>query len=146
MKLYKSILFWAVCLCALFLLVRGILSLGGYTLRVWVRETATILIGVGLAAGVLQLCLLPKKTWLKVVLIILWLAAAGFFGVWGFILYAFLHPNEQHAVRDGKEYIVEEDVAFGSYSYRWYDAHGLFVRGGKLISEDDPYEWQVPQR
>lgn len=142
MKFYKSILFWAVWLCALFLLVRGILSLGGYTLRVWIREPVTVLIGVGLAAGVLQLCLLPKKTWLKIVLIVLWLGAAGFFCVWGYIQYAFLHPEERKEVRGGREYLVEAECAFGSYTYYWYNAHGLFVRGSELVVKDPTPDWQ----
>ena len=133
MKLKHSILLWAVLALGLFLLTRGLLSLGGYTLRVWIREPVTILIGVGLAAGVLQLCLLPKKTWLKVVLIVLWLGAAGFFCVWGYIVYAFLHPEERHEERGGKEYLVEVESAFGSYTYYWYDAHGPFVRGTEVL-------------
>ena len=74
----KSILLWSACLAALFLAVTFVLEqFCELKMRVWLRESATILIAAGAAIGILQLVLhIPNKT-AKLICAMLWVSASG---------------------------------------------------------------------
>ena len=47
----KSILFWTVIVCVLYLAAHWLLNLNGLEFRIWIREPVTLLIAAGAFAG-----------------------------------------------------------------------------------------------
>ncbi|MBR4201290.1 MAG: hypothetical protein IKQ91_08485 [Oscillospiraceae bacterium] len=133
----KSILLWSACLAALFLAVTFVLEqFCELKMRVWLRESATILIAAGAAIGILQLVLhIPNKT-AKLICAMLWVPAVIAFGIYGYVLYAFLHPDEAVREWNGTKCIVETEQAFEDYTDYYYEYRNWFVRGTKLLDTD----------
>lgn len=136
MQLKKSLLFWSLISAAAYLALITVLGLCGLWPRVWLRESLTVLIAAGALTGVLQLLLhIPdKKT--KIIAALLWAAAAAVCGFAGTIVFAFYHPDESAEIRDGKCCIAEEEALFHKTRVRYYEAHGLFVRGIEPLHEE----------
>lgn len=141
MKLMKSILFWTAAVLILFLAARGILALNGLQFRVWFRETVTMLIPIGAAAGLLQLLLrIQKKAW-KIVSIVLWAAACIGFTIFGFIQFAFLHRYDGEVIEyNGKTCIEEYEHVMWVTHTRYYEYHNFLICGKEYLYSDAPYE------
>jgi hypothetical protein len=137
-NILKSILLWSAIVGALFLLASWLLMLGGLQFRIWIREPVTIIVGFGLAAGILQLLLRIKKKAAKVVAIILWTAAFIAAGAYGFFIYALTcrYETSQNTMYDGKRCIVEHEPELWTSHELYYEYKNLFVHGSELLYED----------
>ncbi|MBR6106773.1 MAG: hypothetical protein IKQ39_02070 [Oscillospiraceae bacterium] len=137
MNLKKSILLWSMGFGALFLAVSFVLEqFCGLMLRIWLRESLTILIAAGIAAGVLQAVLhIPNKT-AKIICGLLWIPAAAASCIFGYVLFAFSHLEETTRDYEGQLCIVETEDYYEGYDDRYYEYHGWFVRGTKLLYEE----------
>ncbi|MBR5372687.1 MAG: hypothetical protein IK130_10800 [Oscillospiraceae bacterium] len=135
MQLKKSILFWSLILAAAYLALIAVLGLAGLRLRVWLRESLTVLIAAGAAAGILQILLrIPEKK-ARLATAAVWAAAAVVCTLAGTVIFAFYHPEESTEMYQGRICVAEE-VLMHKVVRRYYEAHGLFVRGAELL-----YEW-----
>ena len=134
----KSILFWTVIGCALFLTARGILSVFGLQFRARIREPATILIAFGTAAGILQLLLRISNKTLKIVTIVLWAAALIAFCVYGFFIFVLSHRYEisNNTDYNGTRCIVEHEPVMWESRRLFYPYHGWFVCGKETIHKE----------
>lgn len=136
MKLKRSILFWSLISAAAYLALISVLGLCGLWPRVWLRESLTILTAAGALIGVLQLLLrIPDKK-AKIIAALLWTAAAAVCCFAGTIVFAFYHPDESAEICDEKSCIAEEDSLFHKTRLRYYEAHGLLVRGIEPLHEE----------
>ena len=136
MQLKKSILFWSLISAAAYLAMVAVLGLAGLRLRVWLRESLTVLIAAGAAAGVLQILLrIPEKK-ARLAAAAVWAAAAVVCTLAGTVIFAFYHPEEFTGMYQGRICIAEEEVLMHKVVRRYYEAHGFFVRGAELL-----YEW-----
>lgn len=135
--LKKSILFWTVVLTVVFLGASALLDAFGLKFRIWIREPVTILIALYAALGILQLLLhIPKKK-LKITAIVLWTAAFIAAGIYGYILFAFMHLTEQRETWEGRDCIVETEHVLWVRHYRYYEYHNWFVCGNEVIHQTD---------
>ncbi|MBP0972204.1 MAG: hypothetical protein J5753_09225 [Oscillospiraceae bacterium] len=134
----KSILFWTVVVCAVFLTARWILSRCGLRFRTWIREPVTLLIAAGTAAGFLQLILCISVKPLKIALIVLWAAALIAFCYFGFWMFALSNRSEISSKTDfnGTRCIVEHEPVMWESRRRYYAYRGWFVRGKKLLHKE----------
>ena len=134
----KSILFWTVIVCAVFLAMRWILSKCGLRFRTWIREPVTLLIAAGTAAGLLQLILYISVKPLKIALIVLWAVALIAFCYFGFWMFALSHRSEISSKTDynGTRCIVEHEPVMWESRRRYYAYRGWFVRGKKLLHKE----------
>ena len=134
----KSILFWTVILCVMFLTGRWLLSLSGLKFRSWIREPVTLLIAAGTAAGILQLLLRISVKPVKIVSIVLWAAALIAFCAYGFFLFALSHRSEISSNTDynGTRCVVEHEPVMWESRRLYYEYHGLFVCGIKEIHKE----------
>lgn len=90
----KSILFWTVIVCVLFLGARWILNRSGLQFRTWIREPVTLLIAFGTAAGILQLLLRITGKPVRIAAIVLWAAALIAFCIWGGLMFILSYRHE----------------------------------------------------
>lgn len=134
----KSILFWTVIVCVLFLAARWILSLFGLKFRVWIREPVTLLIAVGTASGILQLLLRISNKPLRIVTIILWAAALVLFCIYGFWMFVLLSRHEVSSNTDynGTRCIVEYEPVMWESRRLYFAYHGWFVCGSEAIHKE----------
>ena len=134
----KSVLFWTVIVCAVFLAMRWILSNCGLRFRTWIREPVTLLIAAGTAAALLQLILYISVMPLKIALIVLWTAALIAFCYFGFWMFALSHRSEISSKTDynGTRCIVEREPVMWESRRRYYAYRGWFVRGKKLLHKE----------
>ena len=134
----KSILFWTVVVCAVFLTARRILSVCGLRFRTWIREPVTLLIAAGTAAGLLQRILSISVRPLKIALIVLWAAALVAFCFLGFWIMALTHRHEISGNTDynGTRCVVEHEPVMWESRRRFYAYRGWFVRGKKLLHKE----------
>ena len=134
----KSILFWTVIVCAVFLTARWILSECGLRFRTWIREPVTLLIAAGTAAGLLQLILCISVKPLKIALFVLWAAALIAFCYFGFWMFALSNRSEISSKTDfnGTRCIVEHEPVMWESRRRYYAYRGWFVRGKKLLHKE----------
>ncbi|MBQ6040358.1 MAG: hypothetical protein K5705_03550 [Oscillospiraceae bacterium] len=134
----KSILFWTIIVCAVFLTVRWILSACGLQFRIWIREPVTLLIAAGLAAGLLQRILSISGKKIKIVLIVLWAAALIGCCVYGFFIFALTHRSEVSSNTDynGTRCVVEHEPVMWESRRRYYAYRGWFVRGKYLLHKE----------
>lgn len=140
----KSILFRTVCFAAVYFIADWISRLCGLRFRIWVRETATILIAVGAAIGILQLLLHIPKKGAKITAVVLWAAAAIAGGIYGFLILAFTHLEERTEIYDGKTCAVESESFLFSGWDKYYEKHGLFFRGTDVLYTYDYDDGQDP--
>lgn len=134
----KSILFWSVIVCVLFLSARWLLNRHGLQFRIWIREPVTLLIAFGTAAGILQLLLkIPNKP-VRIVTIVLWAAALIAFCIWGFWIFALTHRSEISSNTDykGTRCVVEHEPVMWESRRLYYPYHGWFVRGNEVIHKE----------
>ena len=134
----KSILFWTVIVCVLFLTARQLLSRRGLRFRTWIREPVTLLIAFGTAAGILQLLLrIPGKA-VRIAAIVLWAAALIAFCIYGFwmLILTYRHEISSKTDYNGIRCIVEYEPVMWESRRRYYAYRGWFVRGKKLIHKE----------
>lgn len=134
----KSILFWTVIVCVLFLTARWLLNRRGLKFRTWIREPVTLLIAFGTAAGILQLLLKISSKPVRIVTIVLWIAALIALCYSGFWMFALSHRSEISSKTDynGTRCIVEYEPVMWESRRRYYAYRGWFVRGKKLIHKE----------
>ncbi len=131
----RSILFWTVSLCVLFLAASWILSRFRLIFRVWIREPVTLLIAVGTFAGILQLLLRISSIQIRIAAIILWAAALVVFCIYGFLFLIMMHRSEISSKTDfnGTRCVVEYEPVMWESRRRYYAYRGWFVRGKTLL-------------
>jgi hypothetical protein len=134
----KSILFWTVIVCVIFLAARWILDRNGLQFRVWIREPVTLMIAFGTAAGILQLLLkIPGKP-LRIVTIVLWAAALIAFCIWGgvILILSFRHEISGNTDYKGTRCVVEYEPVMWESRRLYYPYHGWFVCGNQPIHKE----------
>lgn len=136
MKLRKSILFWSLLLMAAFLGTVQILSLCGLRLRAWLREPLSFFIGVGIAAGILQLLLRIRKKAVKILTVVLWSGAAVCGLGYSWLYYGFYHLEDSTVEWQGRTCVREYEHIMWDSTYYYYEYHGPFVRGKELLYKD----------
>lgn len=131
----KSILFWTVILCALFLAASLILSRFRLRFRVWIRKPVTLLIAAGTFAGIFQLLLRISSKPIKIAAIILLAAALIVFCIYGFVFLILSHRSEISSKTDynGTRCVVEHEPVMWESRRRYYAYRGWFVRGKTLL-------------
>ena len=131
----RSILFWTVILCVLFLAASWILSRFRLIFRVWIREPVTLLIAVSTFAGILQLLLRISSIQIRIAAIILWAAALVVFCIYGFLFLIMMHRSEISSKTDfnGTRCVVEYEPVMWESRRRYYAYRGWFVRGKTLL-------------
>ena len=134
-RLKKSILFWAVMAMLLLLAAYMILESVNLTPRAWLRESLCVLIALGAVAGIFQLLLKIPVVWLKSVLITLCAVATVIGGYFGCLYLSIIHCPERRGEYNGTPCIIERNDALwgGTYSEFYYEYHGLFLRGTKIL-------------
>lgn len=134
----KSILFWTVILCVLFLAASWILSRLRLKFRVWIREPVTLLIAFGTEAGILQLLLRITSKPVRIISIVLWAAVLIAFCFYGFWILVLTHRHEISSKTDykGTRCIVEYEPVMWESRRRYYAYRGWFVRGKKLLHKE----------
>jgi hypothetical protein len=112
MKLSDSILFWSAVSAAVFPALSGVLQLCGLRFRTWIREPVTVLTALGGAAGLLQLVLRIPQRRLRILVTVLWAIAALAGLIAGVFVFAFEHLHEEryHPGRKRYEICVPEAV------------------------------------
>ena len=136
MKLKRSILFWSLISAAAYLVLFFVLGLCGLRLRAWLREPLSFFIGVGIAAGILQLLLHIRKKAAKIITIVLWTAAFTFFLGYGWLYYGFYHLEDSTVEWEGRTCVREYEHIMWASRYSYYEAYGLFLRGTELLYEE----------
>ena len=131
----KSILFWTVIVCVLYLAASGVLLRFRLIFRVWIREPVTLLIAAGTFAGILQLLLHISSITVRIVTIVLWAAALIVFCIYGFVFLILTHRSEISGKADfnGTRCIVENEPVMWESRRRYYAYRGWFVRGKTLL-------------
>ena len=134
----KSILFWTVIVCVLYLAAHWLLNLNGLEFRIWIREPVTLLIAAGAFAGILQLLLHISNKTGKIVSIVLWAAALIAFCIYGFWIFILTHRHETSGNTDfnGTRCVVEYERVMWESHELYYAYHGWFVRGKVLLNEE----------
>ena len=134
----KSILFWTGILSVLFLTARWILGRHGLRFRCRIREPVTLLIAFGTAGGILQLLLRISVTWLRIVSIVLWVAALAAFCIYGFWIFVLSSRHEISSNTDyrGTRCVVEYEPVMWESRRLFYAYRGWFVRGKKLLHKE----------
>ena len=131
----KSILFWTVIVCVLFLAARWLLNRNRLQFRIWIREPVTLLIAGGTFAGILQLLLRISNKTGRIVSIVLWAAALIAFCIYGFWIFILTHRHETSGNTDfnGTRCVVEYEPVMWESRKRYYAYRGWFVRGKALL-------------
>lgn len=134
----KSILFWTIIVCILFLTARWILNRHGLQFRVWIREPVTLLIAFGTAGGILQLLLRISSKPLRIISIILWAGAMIAFCVYGFFIFILTSRHEISSNTDynGTRCVVEYEPVMWESRRLYFTYHGWFVCGNKPIHKE----------
>ena len=134
----KSILFWTVIVCVLFLAARWLLNRNGLQFRTWIREPVTLLIAFGTAAGILQLLLKIPGRPVRIVTIVLWAAALIAFCIWGGLMFMLSYRHEISGNTDykGIRCVVEYEPVMWESRRLYYPYHGWFVRSNKLLHKE----------
>ena len=134
----KSILFWTVIVCVLYLAARWLLNLNGLEFRIWIREPVTLLIAAGAFPGIFQLLLRISNKTGKIVSIAIWAAALIAFCIYGAFFFIMAHRNETSSNTDynGTRCVVEHERVMWESRELYYAYHGWFVRGTELLNEE----------
>ena len=134
----KSILFWTVIVCVLYLAAHWLLNLNGLEFRIWIREPVTLLIAAGAFAGIFQLLLRISNKTGKIVSIAIWAAALIAFCIYGTFIFILTHRNETSSNTDfnGTRCVVEHERVMWESRELYYAYHGWFARGKVLLNEE----------
>ena len=134
----KSILFWTVVVCVLFLSARWILNRSGLQFRTWIREPVTLLIAFGTAAGILQLLLRITGKPVRIAAIVLWAAALIAFCIWGGLIFmlSYHHEISGKTYYKGIRCVVEYEPVMWESRRLYYPYRGWFVCGNETIHKE----------
>ncbi len=134
----KSILFWTVIVCVLFLAARRLLDHRGLQFRTWIREPVTLLIAFGTAAGILQLLLKIPGKHVRIAAIVLWAAALIAFCIWGGLMFILSYRHEISSNTDykGTRCVVEYEPVMWESRRLFYAYHGWFTHGREVIHKE----------
>lgn len=134
----KSILFWTVIVCVLYLAAHWLLNLNGLEFRIWIREPVTLLIAAGAFAGIFQLLLRISNKKGKNVSIAIWAASLIAFCIYGTFFFIMAHRNETSSNTDfnGRRCVVEHERVMWESRELYYAYNGWFTRGKVLLNEE----------
>lgn len=134
----KSILFWTVIVCVLYLAAHWLLNLNGLEFRIWIREPVTLLIAAGAFAGIFQLLLRISNKTGKKVSIAIWAAALIAFCIYGTFFFIMAHRDETSSNTDfnGRRCVVEHERVIWDDRELYYAYDGWFTRGKVLLNEE----------
>ena len=137
-RIKKSILFWSVMALLLLLAAYMILESVNLTPRAWLRESLCVAIALGAVSGIFQLLLKIPVKWLKTALLVVCAVATVIGGHFGWLFLSIVHCPERRGEYNGTPCIIEREDALwgGTYSEFYYEDHGLFVRGTKILHSE----------